>query len=113
MAVSSALCFVELIGQLSNPGVLINPLDRPWFAIWVSDSRPISCCASCEGESWVHGFLCEWQPDEVVTAVDRCQTQLAELAQPIDLIKELVPRELGAIRDQLLELASGIARKGF
>jgi hypothetical protein len=113
MAVPTALRFIKLIGALGNPGLPINPLDRPWLAISVSGSRPIGCCALREGQSWLHGFFCKWQPHKVVTAGDRCQTQLAELAQPIDLIKKLVPCELGAIREQLLELASGVTRHGF
>jgi len=48
MAVPTALRYIELIGALGNPGLPINPLDRPWLAIWVSG----------------------WQPHKVVTAAD-------------------------------------------
>ena len=113
VAVSRSLFFIELIGPLCNPGLLINSLDRPWLAIYMTGSRTIGCCASCKGLSGLHGLLCKRQPHEVVPTVDRCQTYLTELAQPIDLIKELVPCEFGAIRDQLLEPTRGVTRKGF
>jgi hypothetical protein len=111
--VSPALFFVELISTLGNPAVPINRLDRPRFAICATVNRASGLFALCEGLLRLHGFLCEWQSDEVVPAANRGQTQLAELVQPIDLIKELVPGKLRTIFYEQVELTVWIALKRF
>jgi len=113
MAVSPALFFVESIGTLGNPDMPIDGLDRPGLAIRTTGSQAIGFFALCEGLFWLHGFLCERQSDEVVAVADRGQTQLAELAQPIDLIKELVPGKLRTIFYEQVELTAWIALERF
>jgi hypothetical protein len=112
MAVSPALFFVELIGTLGNPVVPIGGLAPLGLALQTTGNQAIGFFALCGGLFRLHGFLCEWQSD-VVAAPYRGQTQLAELAQPIDLIKELVPGKLRTSFYEQVELTAWIALKRF